>query len=169
MTKNISLRYGLFAGVGMVAYILLFYFWDPRLIFMPSVLWSSLLIYLFFMWKGCAKAYQLSTDDYSFQQAIKDAFTIYVFANIVYYVFYYILMKFVDPSLLMVQQEVSLENLEFYAERMDQKQFESMKKALLEGELGIKLNDVLFSFGTSAIGGFFLALITGGIFVKSRE
>lgn len=168
MNRNISLQYGLLAGISCVAYVLLFYFWDPRMIFMPTTIWISLLIYLPFMWYGCNTGFKTVGESYSFQLALKDAFTVYVFANIIYYTFYFLLMKFIDPSLIYVQQEVSLANLERYSGYINQAQIENMKTALENGELDVKLSDILFAFGSSAIGGFIIALGLAGIFVKSK-
>ena len=84
------------AGVGTVAYFLLFYFIDPRNMFMPWVSWSSLLLYIVCMWLGCKAFYQENNGNTSMRLFLREAFAIYVIANIVYYLFYYLMMEFID-------------------------------------------------------------------------
>ncbi len=169
LIKNISLRYGLIAGVGTVAYFLLFYFINPRLMFSPWVSWSSLLLFMAGMWYGCKAFYEEQKERSSFRLYIREAFAVYVVANLVYYVFYYLLIDVFDPSLVSIQAEMGMESLERNKERLDPKQYEQIKETLENKDLCLKLNDVFLAFGNSAIGGFIIALSVAGIFNKSVE
>jgi hypothetical protein len=169
MIKNISLRYGLIAGISTVAYFLLFYLVNPRNMFLPWLSWSSLLIYIICMWLGCKAFFNENKAEASFRFFLREAFAIYIIANLVYFLFYYLMLEVFDPSLIYVQAEVGLAQLEQYADRLDSKQFEQLKERLESEDLGLKLNDVLMAFGNSAIGGFIIALAVAGVFNKSVE
>ena len=113
--------------------------------------------------------YQENKGSTSMRLFLREAFAIYVIANMVYYLFYYLMLEVIDPSLVYVQAEVGLELLEKNAARLDSQQFDQIKKAMEEKDLGLKFNDVLLAFGNSAIGGFIIALIIAGIFNKTIE
>lgn len=137
--------------------------------FLPWVSWSSLIVYIICMWLGCKAFYNENKENASFRFLLREAFAIYIVANLVYFLFYYLMLEVFDPSLIYVQAEVGLEQLEQYADRMDSKQFEQIKETLENEDLGLKLNDVLLAFGNSAIGGFIIALAVAGVFNKSVE
>lgn len=93
MIKNSkAVRYGLIAGIGTVAYFLLFYFINPRLMFNPWVYWASLGIYLALMWKALLDEKQAANGPLAFKDSLRTAFYIFVIANFCYYLFYYLLL-----------------------------------------------------------------------------
>ena len=168
MIKSISLRYGLIAGVGIVAYFLLFYFISPKTMFSPWVSWSSLIIYLAGMWLGAKAFAQENPARANFRLLLRESFAIYLVANFVYYLFYYLLLDVIDPNLVNIQTEVGLEALERNADLIDPKQLAQLKAALENKELGIQLNDLFLAFGNSAILGFLLSLGLAGLINRTQ-
>lgn len=85
-----------------------------------------------------------------FRSSLKTMFFVYVVANIVYYIFFYVLLNFIDPGLIDIQRELMI------AREVD-----------LEGiSLEMTLTKGLFDFCWSCIGGFFLSAIMA--FIANR-
>ena len=121
------------------------------------------------MWFGCKAFYEADKERASYRFFLREAFAVYVVANFIYYVFYYLMIDVFDPSLIHIQAEIGLETLERNIDRLDPKQYEQIKETLENKDLSLKLNDVGLAFGNSAIGGFIIALAVAGVFNKSIE
>lgn len=162
MKLELNVKYGIFAGGATIAYLLLFYLLDPKLMLNPTVLWSSLLIYVFFMFKVCLKE-QGTIPDYSFRLALKSAFVVFVVANALYYTYYYIMFNWVDPGLIEVQRELIQANLERFSGVMGEASKNEMQKNIMEDSLAVTPETTFLSFGWGLIGGFMLSLGVAGI------
>ena len=152
MQSTKSVKYGFLAGVGAVAYILLFYFFSPRLMLSSVVLWSSLAIYLVAMWMAARRALEVGSELTPFREALKAAFTVFVVANLLYYCFYYLLFTVIDPGLIDLQRELLAERLEW----IGNPQFQPK-------DLQVTLGNTFLSYCWSLIGGFLLAALTAAL------
>jgi hypothetical protein len=157
MSKNTGIRYGLIAGIGIVAYFLLFYSINARLLFNPWVYWASLGVYLALMWKALQDRQQAAEGPLPFREGLRTAFLIFVIANLLYYLFYYTLFGLLDPSLVELQKAVMLESLEQSRSLLSEQQREEMLQSLESGALAITPGKVFFTFVRSLIGGFVLS------------
>ena len=157
MPKNTAVRYGLIAGIGIVAYFLLFYSINARLLFNPWVYWASLGVYLALMWKALQDQQQAGEGPLPFKEGLRTAFLVFVIANLIYYLFYYLLFGLLDPSLVELQKEVMLESLEQSRSLLSEQQREEMLRSLENGELDITPGKVFFTFVRSLISGFVLS------------
>ncbi|MCR9290686.1 DUF4199 domain-containing protein [Saprospiraceae bacterium] len=101
-----SRTYGILAGAGTVLYLLLFYLFDRSLFLNGGVTWSSLIIYLAFMYKAVVEKRDAEGGEIEFKDALKPAFTVYVIANFIYYSFIYLMFNFFDPDLIGLQREL---------------------------------------------------------------
>ncbi len=149
MMKQASIRYGLIAGVGVVAYFLLFYLIKPGLVLNPYVWWISLIIYLWAM----LQAAKSEGESDSFLSFLKPAFAVFVMANAFFYCFYYYLFGVFDPSLVDLQREMMEANPRA-PENLD------------EIDLSVTFNKVFFAYCSSLIAGFLYAL---GIAYLARQ
>ena len=78
MSKNsIGIKYGIFAGVGLMLYFLLFYNIDKNTMLGMGVSWSSLLIVLFFTFWAVLKQRQNNGGIINFKEALKAGFLVY--------------------------------------------------------------------------------------------
>jgi Ca2+/Na+ antiporter len=98
--------YGILTGAGTVLYLLLFYFVDRSLFLNGGVTWSSLIIYLIFMFKAVREVRDAQGGELEFREALKPAFTVYFIANVIYYSFLYLMFNFFDPELVELQREM---------------------------------------------------------------
>ena len=98
--------YGVLAGAGTVFYLLLFYFADRALFLNGGVIWSSLIIYLAFMYKAIVEERNALGGDIEFKEAVKPAFVVFIIANVIYHSFIYLMFNFFDPALIDLQREL---------------------------------------------------------------
>lgn len=156
MASNAAVKYGLIAGIGTIAYFLLFYFIDKELLFNPFVYWVPLGFYLALMWRALQVGEQGQAP--GFRDALRTAFLVFVIANFLYYLFYYLLFGLIDPGLIDLQREVMRESLEQQGNLLSEEQREEMLKSLDGDGLIPTAGKVFFTFVRSLIGGFVLAL-----------
>lgn len=136
---------GSLAGVLTVGYFLLFYFLDRAYLLNAWVWWGSLIIYLAFMFRVVQ---QLDTT--AFRQSLQAAFLVFVVANAIFYLFYYLLFSVFDPGLVDLQRELLQDN-------------PLWQGGNTEVDLSVTLGRVIFSFAYSLIGGFILALLVSAV------
>lgn len=137
--NRIGLRYGILAGVGVIAYFLLFYAISKPLMLHFGVWWSSLIIYMVAMLLAIRKIQ--STD---LRQNIQAGFTTFLAANLLFYLFYYLLFTKLDPQLVDLQKSLLLENSQTGQE-------------LAKQDLSVTAKGTLFAYLRSLIGGFIMA------------
>lgn len=163
MDKKISLKNGLMAGGSLVLYFLLFYFLDKASMLKIWVAAFSILIYVVFMASAVAEQREKQEDIISFKEAISVAFLTFIIANVVYYIFYFIIIK-TDPELLTL---------------LKQKYIDIYKKILADrnpADIEKNFQDFKFNFSTialwfarDAIGGFILSAISAAIMRRGKR
>ena len=158
MDRKISLKYGLMAGGSVVLYFLLFYFLDKQSMLKMWVAYSSILFYVIFMAKSVSDQRNLFEDIISFRDAISVAFLSFIIANVIYYVFYFFIIKS-DPELLEMLKESTID---FY-QKMGQ------DTAEIEKKFEVGFSSIFLGFARGAIGGFILSLIIGGTMRRGKR
>lgn len=164
MNANI-LKYGLLAGAGTIAYLLLFYFIDPRLMLSPWVSWSSLIIYIVAMVKAAMVERDASGGAFPFREALRPAFGAYVVASLVYVAFNYVLYNYVDTHLVEIQREVMVEQSKALAEKLGREDMLEQMENISVDDLRVGFRNSTVGFLWSLIGGFFLSAIIA-LFIK---
>lgn len=158
MKTNIAIKYGLIAGVGVVAYYLLFYYTNVRLFFNPVVAWGSLVIYLAAMAKACLDDRNSSPDGYPFLLGLRMAFATFAVTSAVYYLFNYLLYNVLDPDLVEVQKEILFEQIANMAKRFEMSDMKDSIKDFKEQDFSVTIANSFLGWGWSLIGGFLLSL-----------
>ncbi|MCO6479164.1 MAG: DUF4199 domain-containing protein [Phaeodactylibacter sp.] len=158
IASQAAVKYGLIAGIGTVAYFLLFYFIKEELLFNPFVYWASLGFYLALMWRALQVEEQAPGERLGFRKALQAAFLVFVIANLIYYLFYYLLFGLIDPELIDLQRQVMRESLEQSGNLLSEEQREQMLESLEGDDLNPTAGKVFFTFVRSLIGGFAAAL-----------
>ena len=100
------IKFGSIAGVAVVLWLLLFYFMDKKLYFHPGVQWGVLPIYALAMYLACRGEARQSTELYAWQPALRTAFGTFVVTHLIAHVFYFVLLKFIDPGMINLQSSV---------------------------------------------------------------
>lgn len=158
MNRRISISYGIIAGVATVGYYLLFYFIDRASFFDLYIWWGGLLPMLLFMWFGGAAQRKANGGELNFRLALTTTFLIFMISSLLFYIFYFVLLKYIDPDLLRVQQETALANLERFSDGKD-KDLRPYQEFYEDEELSITIRPLVFRYVQSLIGGFILSLL----------
>jgi hypothetical protein len=163
MDRKISQKYGLIAGGSVVLYFLLFYFLDKESMLKMWVTASSILFYVFFMAKAVSDQRKLQEGIISFRNAISVAFLTLIIANVVYYIFYFFIIKS-DPELVIILKQ---NYLDFYQKMLSNQDPAEIEKSF-EG-FEINLPFVLLRFAQGAIIGFILSVIIAGMMRRGKR
>jgi hypothetical protein len=163
MDRNLSIKYGIIAGVGVMAFFLLFYLIDKALFFDRGVYWSSLFVYLGFMYLTCQKVFEKAEKPTYFTY-LQTAFVVYIIANAMYYLLYFFLYNYIDPSLSSIQEEVVRASLDQNSELLNTEISSQLRSNLDKEGLTFTPNQAFFGFATGLIGGFVLAFIMAYFF-----
>lgn len=162
MSKNArGIKYGILAGVVLMGYFLLFYFYDKNTMMSAGVSWSSLIIIIVCTIMAVHEERNSQAGVITFKEALKIGFLVIVLANLLYYAFFFILIK-TDPELITILKE---NGIAFYKSLLPEKEWEAMEKSYENFIFGFP--DVLQYFAKSTIGGFFIALSVAAIFKRS--
>lgn len=174
MNSNSVLKYGLLAGTASAAYLLIFYFINPKVMLSGWVYWTSWLLFFGFMyWAGRqkreAEGMQLNLKD-----GLRTLFSVFIIADIIYYIFYYLLFNVIDPDLHLVAKEIRLDSFEqIKAQGIDkygEESIDSLIKKASEQDYSISLTKLIVPFAYGVIAGFGASLlITLGIRVGDAE
>jgi len=156
---SLSIRYGILAGISVIIYMLVFYFYDVKIMLGPSVFWSTTILYIAGMFFAAREERKLR-EYITFREVLPVAFVTYLVANLFFYDFLYILFNFVDTSLPELQRQVSLETIEASG-------FSQYVEEAIEGiddvPAEFTLGQAIFGYIRSAISGFLISLVIAGI------
>lgn len=158
MNRKISIIYGIIAGVVTVGYYLLFYFLNRASFFDLYIWWGGILPIILFMFLGGIAHRKANGGDLHFRAALTTTFLVFMLGSLLFYIFYYILLKYIDPDLLRVQQETALANLERFSNGKD-KDLRPYQEFYEEEDLSITIRPLVFRYVQSLIGGFILSLL----------
>lgn len=140
------LKKGIIWGLGIGSLTILIYaiayFIQPALFLSTAVYWTTWLIYVIGL-------YQLSqivvkNGGITFQAILRPLFIAYLVANLLYYIFYYLMVYEIDVTLLQLQQEQ-------LAKGLAELNMDGM------GEATFTWKDYFFTYIQSAISGFIVA------------
>ena len=156
---NISIRYGVLAGILVILYMLAFYFYEVKVMLEPSVFWSTTLLFIIGMFFA-AREERKYREFMTFREVLPVAFVTYLVANLFFYDFLFIMFNYVDTTLPELQRQVSIEAIQesgfidYVA-----KEIEEMEKVPASFSFG----QAVFDYLRSAIFGFLLSLIIAGV------
>lgn len=164
--ENPAVKNGILAGIGAAVYVLLLYLINARMVFGPASFITTV-IFIVLMVRS-VKAEKEVLEYTSFSDALKPAFLTYVIANLIYVIFYYVLVNFIATELLVIQKEMALEMLEkmsgFLGEEAVEKAVEEM-----EARSGFGIGTAIWTFAWSLIfPGFLIAAIIAAV-MKDRQ
>lgn len=106
---NPGLRNGLILGLISIVLFLIVYLIDPRLLSNPWYMLLGFILLFGFMAKACIDARNEGDGFISFGGAFMAAWLTAIVSMIMGMIFQYVMNTFVDPSLIEIQQEASLE------------------------------------------------------------
>lgn len=159
MWKDNAIRNGLLAGVAVIGYFLLFYLLRKELMLNAVVFSLSTLIFLVFMVVACRQERAQQGDDgYPFALSLKTAFTTYVVAATLYYLWYHLMFAYFDPELVEIQKEMLIRRVDQFEGLLGESQAEEVRDAYRKEGIEVSWSNTLFSLAQSMLFGFILAL-----------
>lgn len=170
--NSVVVKYGVIAGISTVVYLLLFYFYSKPLFLNPYVIWSTMLIYLFCMFKAVNIIDNTATS-VDFKSYIQVAFWVFVIANFIYYPFFHLICNNIDVDLLEIMRSSQGNYLEkslkvstsIEEQQVIRKTIEDLKTQ----DMHITIGNTLYSMAQGTIGGFLLSVIIAMITSKRNE
>lgn len=157
MKNKHAIRFGIFAGIGTVLFLYLFYWIEKKMMLSPSIVWSTMLLYIIAMFMAPNEEKKENGGYLSFKPALKASFLVYIIANGIYNAFNYVLYNFIDLEMLGIQKEYLLENKEVLENFLPEEQYEVFLESI--NILNYNLSTVLSNFLFTLFGGFVLAAI----------
>jgi hypothetical protein len=162
MIQQLTLKYGIIAGLLVVFVMLGFYLFDKALIFNTFVYYGSLIVPLLAMWM-LGTQLQLS-QNIDFPALLRQVFLVFILSEIIYYIWYYVMVNYIDTGLLEFQKQQMLASYQaMRANATDIKEIQSWNEMiqLLEknGLPSVSLTSVLLQMGRGIIGGFILSYV----------
>jgi len=169
--ENPAIKNGLFMGVASILFTMVLYFVDSSMMF-GGVAWVGLLIPIYFMWKSATEERANNGGYLTFGEGLKAAFLAAVIGGLIAQLFTYILMNYIDPSLVDVLRETSIAS----AEKMvgmfgdNEEAIEAMREAMDEQDFTPTIISTLTTYLISLIfPTFVIALIIAAITKKQDQ
>ncbi len=136
-----SIKYGLLAGFLIVLFYLIAYFISIELFLSQGLYWITLAVYIGAMYMLALET--VKEQPLNFREIVRPLFVCFLLANAIYYLFYYIMITYVDPSIYELQ--ISKMASGFSKMKMEQK------------DMSFQLSHYILSYFQAAIGGFVVA------------
>lgn len=167
-----GLKNGLIAAGVVVAYFLIFYFFDKKLFFSPLVSWASMLFYIALMWKAEVEEKATFGGKIAFKPALRAGFQVFLVANVAYWLLFYGLCL-ADTELTDYLKTFRLDEIQRQVTGGTgdpQLSNDLMKEAdeIRKNGFHIGLGDVLLRLSMGLLGGFVLAAVIA-FFVKNKS
>jgi len=164
---NISILYGLMAGLLSMAFISVLYLNNPENLLLGYEKFSWLLI-LLAMFFGVLRERDSKQDKFIvLADALRTAFRIFVIAYIIKFVVIYVLFNFIDPSLLDKARETAVKIfVEHKNPNLTEKIFEDQLSAFSKGYFGPRIIDI--GVMMELILGFVMSLIVAALLRREK-
>lgn len=165
--ENPAIKNGILAGIAGSALMLLFYLIKPRMVFGLAG-WTVVALFVFLMVRA-VKEYKSHIDYMSFSEALKMSFLTYVVGNLIYTLFFFVLMNYIDPGLLDLQREISIDAIEKLSGLLGEEGTEAALDALENQDWSFGVGKALQTYFMGLIiPGFIIALIISAV-MKDRK
>jgi len=166
--KNAGVTNGLFLGVAICLLSLVMYFFSPRF-FLSWGSWFSFLVYILFMVKAGREEKEEMGGYASFGDMLKPTMLTYAIGSLIGAIFSYVLINFIDPSLMDVMKDIQVEALDKMAGFLGEDATETAKDAILENENSFSIGTLLMGWGVGLIiPGIIFGLIISAILKNEK-
>ena len=156
---NNGLRYGLVSGGLLVVLYFLFYFLNPRAMLGQILYWSSMVIPVVAMILACNADKSERVDAvFPFGDALKTSFITGVVSTVIFSIFYFVLLKFIDPTLMDLQRDVALEQIEAFADFMPAETYDEAIEGIETAPI-LTIGNSMLNLMLSIIGTFGISCI----------
>lgn len=162
MILSSTIKYGIAAGIGTVLFLLSCYYIDKALIFNTGIYYTSLIFSVIAMWLVGSNI--MNNYEAEFPAVLRQVFLTFLIADIIYYVWYYMMVNHIDVGLLEYQKNQMLAAYQALKAKTtdieEAKQWTQMIQDLENNGLtAISISNVMLQMARGVIGGFLLAYI----------
>ena len=154
MWKSPAVRIGLLVGLMTVVVMFCFYLVDNSWAYRVSLRGGVMLIYLIGMIKA-GQSIVKAEPNQDFRFIIRPIFVVFLVANLIYFVYYYLLFNVIDPDLVAGQKAYFLQMAASHGQITEENRQVFLQETM-QGEL-TSARAVLYNYASGAIGGFALS------------
>jgi len=157
MRSDQALKYGILAGFITILYLTGIYLYseislEKQLMVHPYVTFSRQLIYLVFMFLAIKNTVNKEVNS-ALSEYIKPAFVTFLVANLIFYIFYYVMFRYIDTGLM----DASMEYMNEFVPEHKEQGIPGRENPLAEVKRGISLSSTIFAYVREIILGFVLS------------
>src|SRR5690606_15100966 len=124
---------------------------------------SSVLIYVLFMVRAVADQRRILENMISFREAVSVAFLTFIVANVIFYVFFFIILKY-DSELVEMLRQMSID---FYQKFLSNQNPAEIEKSFKDFDVNFSM--LALSFARGAIGGFILSALIAATMRRGKR
>ena len=164
--ENPAIKWGVYLAIASIALLLIFYLVNPELIFSVNS-YISIVVTIVILVMACKEARENSGGFASFGQMFQTAFFTWAIGSLIGVVFQYILMNFIDPGLIEIQREISIEAIEKMVGLIGE---EGVEKAIedVENSNPVTIGKIALGYVFMLVVGAIVAAIIGAIMQKKN-
>lgn len=157
-------------GVASIIFSMVLYFIDPKMMF-GGVGYLGILITIYFTYKAAADERVDNEGFLSFGEAFKASFLAIAIGFLFATLFQYVLINFIDPSLVDVLRDTALESAESMAGMFgaDESAMEGIKEAMEEQDFSPSLLGTLGNYIGMLVVGAIISLIVAAITKRTNN
>ncbi len=168
--RSIAMKWGLTSGLVSIAYTILLYVIDAKL--MASILWTSFsLIFIIAIMVMAVKEFRKSQEGFiSLSEALFTGFFTFAIGALISVLFGYVLMNYIDANLPILIKDTVQENTIAMMQKFGASEDDISKtlEKLNEKDYSVTLGKTMINFLASSAFGFVLAFIIAAIMKKNR-
>lgn len=170
MFNKPGVKNGLLTGVTILIFSHVCYMFNRSMI-ITGLAYVTYLIPIFFMFRAAKEEKKLNEGLLSFGEALKVTFLTFVIGFFFYALYTYIMFNVVDPSLMDLTKEISINQAEMVGEYFGiEDQLENLPEEIDKQDLKMNFNMVLMNYLVALIfPGFIYALIVSSITKKESN
>lgn len=164
------LKFGLYYALVYVLGTFIIYLIQPEALFNTYVGWVWIILLVATMVYAVKSEKSKYPDSFSFQQGFKQSWLTFVIGTAATMAFHYILMNFIDPSLLELNKEAQIAGVEKMAKALNLSQ-ENIDKQIetIRAQEGSSPSKLLLGFAMSLLMGAIPSVIIAAIFKKQNH
>ena len=164
--ENPAVKWGVYLAIASIALLLIFYLVDPALIFSANT-YVSIVVTIVMLVMACRESKMNSGGFASFGQMFQTAFLTWVIGSVIGVIFQYVLMNFIDPGLIELQKEISMEAIEKMSGLLGEEGMEAAIESIEESN-PVSAGKMAIGMVIMMIPGAIVAAIIGAIMQKKN-
>ena len=167
--QNPIIKNGVFSGLAMVIYTLVIYLVDPSLLSNMKLAFIPMIIVIIFMVRAVSDFKAQNNGFASFGEALLQSLGTAVIATVISNIFVYILYNFIDPGMLEVLKQASIDQMESMEGLLGEEGVDRAVDELESQEFTFGIGKVLIGTLTSIFIYLIISLIVAAITQKKPK